>query len=105
MRKAGLLLCATASAGLVVSCSTTVKQPDFAEINSGAAISFTNSPPTAFQKTVKQAQAGDPRAQNTLGVTFGKGEGVKKDVREGARWFRRAAAQGNAAAEYNLGLY
>jgi TPR repeat protein len=32
------------------------------------------------------------------------GEGVSQDINEAAKWFRLAAEQGYAKAEYNLGL-
>ncbi|MYE58441.1 MAG: sel1 repeat family protein, partial [Alphaproteobacteria bacterium] len=35
---------------------------------------------------------------------FGNGEGVPQDYAEAARWYRRAAEQGIASAQFNLGL-
>ena len=35
---------------------------------------------------------------------YANGEGVLKDETEAARWYRLAAEQGNAAAQYNLGV-
>ena len=35
---------------------------------------------------------------------YGKGQGVAKDEAESVRWYRKAAAQGNAAAQCNLGI-
>ena len=32
-----------------------------------------------------------------------KGEGVPKDYKQAVYWFRKAADQGNAGAQYNLG--
>ena len=45
----------------------------------------------------------------TAGLTlpFGKidnGEGISQDVSEAAQWYRRAAEQGDAYAQLNLGL-
>ena len=31
-------------------------------------------------------------------------EGVKQDFAEAAKWYRKAAEQGDAAAQYNLGI-
>ena len=42
-------------------------------------------------------------AQNFLGVCFENGEGVEQDKAEAAKWFRKAADQGYAGAQYNLG--
>jgi len=35
---------------------------------------------------------------------YGEGRGVPQDYAEAARWYRRAAEQGDAQAQYNLGL-
>jgi TPR repeat protein len=35
---------------------------------------------------------------------YGKGQGVAQDYTEAARWYRLAAAQGNANAQYGLGI-
>jgi len=46
---------------------------------------------------------GDPKAQNYLGVLYLKGDGVERDLKEAVYWFKKAAAQGNADAQYRLG--
>ena len=38
-----------------------------------------------------------------LGCCYGNGEGVEKDEAESVKWYRKAAEQGNADAQYNLG--
>jgi TPR repeat protein len=48
------------------------------------------------------AQQGDPSAQNTLGLMYANGQGVKRDDPTAAAWLRRAAAGGHAAAQRNL---
>ena len=35
---------------------------------------------------------------------YSKGEGVKQDYFEAAKWYRKAAEQGYASAQYNLGV-
>ena len=50
------------------------------------------------------ARLGDPRSQLNLGVMYTLGRGVKRDHAEAAKWFGRAADQGNTKAQYNLGL-
>jgi TPR repeat protein len=51
-----------------------------------------------------QAEKGDAKAQNQLGVVFSEGRlGVAKDKAEAVKWFRKASEQNNAAAQYNLG--
>ena len=42
--------------------------------------------------------------QFNLGVMYRKGEGVPEDGAEAVKWYRLAAAQGNAVAQNNLGL-
>lgn len=59
----------------------------------------------AFKWVHTAAEAGNlAEAQNHLGLMYAEGRGVAKDATEGARWFRRAAAQNSAAAMENLAL-
>ncbi len=51
-----------------------------------------------------KAEAGDPKAQNNLGVLYANGQGVPKDYAKAAHWYRLAANQGNAFAQYDLGV-
>eukprot|EP00729_Bicosta_minor_P022490 gene22490-biopygen728 len=44
-----------------------------------------------------------PAAQNSLGIMYGNGEGVKQDHVEAAKWHRKSAEAGYAAAQCNLG--
>lgn len=71
------------------------------------------TPEEKFKELVEQAKAGDPKAQNELGVMYYTGEAVSKnsagDVLENdpelaAGWFYRSAEQGYADAQFNLGL-
>ena len=57
------------------------------------------------------ADQGDVDAQFTLGtiysfsqIMYAKGEGVLKDDAEAVRWYRLAAEQGYANAQFNLGV-
>ncbi len=50
------------------------------------------------------AEQGDPVAQNALGGLYYSGDGVPRDGAEAARWYRLAAEQDHAEAQYNLGL-
>jgi len=49
------------------------------------------------------ANQGDDVAQFDLGLLYNKGWGVPRDYVQAVRWYRRAADQGNADAQYNLG--
>lgn len=46
----------------------------------------------------------DPRTLHNNGVVYMRGLGVKKNPSEAVRWFRLAAEQGLADAQYELGL-
>jgi TPR repeat protein len=46
----------------------------------------------------------DPIAQYELGLCYERGHGVVKDVVQAAAWFRKASDQGDAHAQFALGL-
>jgi uncharacterized protein len=46
----------------------------------------------------------DPRAQSLLGLMSYRGQGVPRDYREAAKWFRLAADQGDVDAQFHLGV-
>ena len=50
------------------------------------------------------ADQGFARAQNTLGVAYGLGEGSSGDLEKAANYYRLAAEQGHSLAQCNLGL-
>jgi TPR repeat protein len=58
-----------------------------------------------FAATKKKAEAGDAKAQFNLGLRYQKGVpyGFNKDADEAVKWYRLAADQGNAHAQYKLG--
>ena len=51
-----------------------------------------------IQELKKKAEQGDVVAQFSLGDMYSYGQGVPQDAAEAARWYRRAAEQGNGAA-------
>ena len=57
---------------------------------------------TAFRLFLGLAQNGNSDAQNNLAVMYRMGYGVTQNFTEAVKWFRRAAAQGNAQAHRNL---
>ena len=57
----------------------------------------------AFEEWMKEAEAGNPVAQNNVGFLYRKALGVVVNWEEAARWYRRAAEQGLAAGMTNLG--
>ncbi len=56
-----------------------------------------------FKRLKENASAGDARAQYKLGLCYMKGENVKVDLDQAARWFKKAAVQGNIKAAHRLG--
>ncbi len=50
-------------------------------------------------------EKGLPAAQNGLGNCYLGGKGVEKNLNKAADWYTYAAEQGNANAQYNLGLF
>ena len=50
------------------------------------------------------ADRGNPRAQNTLGLIYGRGLGVQKDLNAAMTWHQKAARQGYAPAQFYMGL-
>ena len=57
----------------------------------------------AFKALKPLAEQGNAVAQQELGVMYRKGEGVRQDYAQAAKWFRKAAEQGVAEAQNNLG--
>ncbi len=67
----------------------------------------TNPPPVAlsFGEIRRQAGEGRAEAQNYVGDCLVYGvEGQRQDFQEAARWYRKAAVQDLAVAQFNLGL-
>lgn len=60
---------------------------------------------TAYAEWAPLAEAGDPRAQNGLGILYANGFGVARDHGRAFAWFRRAAIQGLPDAQNNVGRH
>lgn len=58
---------------------------------------------TALRELQPLAERGVPEAQFVLGVMYGDGQGVAKNPSESLKWLRRAAEQGYADAQVDLG--
>jgi hypothetical protein len=67
-------------------------------------------PHAKFLKALEDAEKGDAKAQYTVGWAYGwlsgteEFDGVARDYAEAARWFRKAAEQGNAWGQNAMGL-
>lgn len=59
----------------------------------------------AYEAWKPLAESGDVRAQFTLATMYYYAVGPFDDVAKGLDWFRKAANQGYAAAQYELGLH
>ncbi len=57
----------------------------------------------AFQRLYPLAEQGHALSQFLLGEMFIDGKGIKKNVPEGIKWYRKAAEQGHAKAQYQIG--
>lgn len=55
--------------------------------------------------TLAKAESGEADAQNEAGLMYLYGEGLPQDEEKALYWFHRAAAQGHADAQFNLGEY
>jgi hypothetical protein len=56
-----------------------------------------------IDRLLAKAHAGDPKAQNQLGVRYLIGDGVEKDPKQAVEWYRKAARAGYPDAMFNLG--
>jgi TPR repeat protein len=49
------------------------------------------------------AKQGNADAQNNLGAVYANNKGTLKDAKQAVYWYQKAADQGYAKAQYNLG--
>ena len=71
-----------------------------------AAAGFAADTPLAAEWR-KKAEAGDAASQELMGECYAddaSSDGIPLDFAEAVKWFRKAAEQGRAKAQYNLGL-
>jgi TPR repeat protein len=59
---------------------------------------------TKIETMAGLAEKGDVQSQYELGLRYGRGVGVEKDLNEAEKWFTRAAEGGHALAQYNAAL-
>jgi uncharacterized protein len=78
---------------LPVSCTTPPLPPPPQPLIDGQEVS----------EILKRAEAGNPDAQNQLGIFYSEGRGVPQNYLEAKDWFKKAADQGHAGAQVNLG--
>jgi TPR repeat protein len=61
-----------------------------------------NDEPTFSVQLCKDAKAGDPIAQNNLGLCYRYGFGIKVDTTAAVAWYEKAVEKKYAVAQYNL---
>ena len=66
------------------------------------AYAYSEYTPEQIAEWKERAENGDPEAQYYLGRVY-HGNGVPEDDKEAVKWYRKAAEQGNAAAQWLLG--
>jgi TPR repeat protein len=65
----------------------------------------TIAPRTAFQELQAKAEEGDPQSQFEVACAYYSGQrGVTRNEVEAVKWYRKAAEQNYASAQYNLGF-
>src|SRR5262249_54459517 len=57
-----------------------------------------------FTTLLTRAQAGNAEAQRLVAMAYEEGRDVKQDAAQAAELYRKAAEQGDAAAQNNLGV-
>lgn len=55
-----------------------------------------------LQQLRQQAEQGDAWSQLNLGAAYDNGMGVARDIEQALHWYRKAAEQGLAEAQFNL---
>src|SRR3981189_2422351 len=75
-------------------------RPDFKTVN---AVFQKGEYPAALRLAQPLADEGDARAQSIVAQIHYRGRGVPQSDTEAAKWFRRAADQGHAGAQFSLG--
>ncbi len=95
-RAAALFLCLSA-----IACPLSAMDPGSYE--AGEAALLNGDYAAAWRILAPLAKAGDARAQNDVGVMYGRGLGVAQSYAEAVMWLTRSAEQGNPHAQSTLG--
>lgn len=97
----GILVAGLAIGALLVFRPVRSSQPSAPSAQTAQAVPPAPVPP-ALQPYLDRALAGDPAAMHMLGVRYYNGLDVPQNRAEGLRWYRKAAAAGNRAAQEEL---
>ncbi|MFZ6750692.1 tetratricopeptide repeat protein [Undibacterium sp. Ren11W] len=75
----------------------------WAGMDEGAAAYDAKNYAVALKEMRPLAEKGNMYAQYNLGVMYENGQGVAKDGKEAAKWYKKSAEQGGSFSQYNLG--
>ncbi|MFQ5983970.1 MAG: tetratricopeptide repeat protein [Alphaproteobacteria bacterium] len=78
--------------------------PAYADIAAGQQAYLAGNYGTALKELLPLAKQGDAEAQYLVGVMRDHGQGVARNYRKAAEWYRKAADQGHTLAQFNLGF-
>lgn len=94
----------SSSFGLLIAISAgMLNLANAADFQKGLLAYFKGDYETAIGEWRPLAEEGVPEAQHHLGILYDNGQGVFRDDVEAVKWYRRAAEQGYASAQFNLG--
>lgn len=78
--------------------------PASADYEAGVAAYKRGDYETAFREWMPLAEEGHTKAENGIGVLYGKGQGRPQDFEEALKWYSRSAEGGYDSAMHNMGL-
>ncbi|MFB3135436.1 MAG: tetratricopeptide repeat protein, partial [Rhodospirillales bacterium] len=87
---------------LVVATLLVAGVPAHADYAAGVAAYKHGDYTAAYEEWLPLATDGVAKAQFNIGILYYGGEGVSTDFYMAQLWFRKAAAQGHAEAQFNL---
>lgn len=103
MQKLGFMVRMGRTAGAAVLLATCTLQPALAYDSEKLEAALDSLSAASFPVWKKRARAGDPVAQNVVGMAYKYGEVTAQSPTLSLHWFLKAARQGDADAQFNLG--
>lgn len=101
--KFGLMVRAGRLAGTAVLLATCMLQTALAYDSKKLEAALDSLNAASFPAWKRRARAGDVVAQNVVGMAYKYGEVTTQNHSLSLRWFLKAARQGDADAQFNLG--
>ncbi|HBN22632.1 MAG TPA: hypothetical protein DD412_05280 [Holosporales bacterium] len=89
---------------ILISCNFLVGAA-YADYETAKLFAGENKYTQAFEACWEDAQNGDSECQNYIGYLYIKGRGVDQSNKEAMKWWKLAATQGSASAQWRLGLF